>query len=566
MKKVKFNDALNLFATYRKTTNVKIFNKAIKMSTEICVSPVYDENEKIVILREILTQADFEEKLEMKMKEENKLSEKPKNELELEVKSVNMRSMCIDFISGWRDSLLFLKGVDADNMISLLRKVVKLPELPVADRIYTAVYFYNACKYHVCYPCFADLAEDKLLPLESRLEVTKFLFASGEYEEREIAKRVLLNIITDDRYNCEVRYGAIRSYIPNTGIRTLMNTQKLKVPYDEEFVYQLQSVFFGDVNNIPKYRVLSGQHQLQMMCVFDDRKKEIVNELFNIGDNEIYTENTRADALSVVLRLGDHSQQTKAREKLATLGNKSSKLKFKTIYDNSQNIHDKHINESIITYLEKIVETPAICKQFTLSETIDGISSYVGSIFPITNDNDIYTKKRHAITNALSRVKLDTATFTKYNVTSVEVLCHVYSRVYSGEFDDETMNLLKERLIDELIDMDDTCSDGANRFVNVFSGFDNTIKISWEDQITANVSGRINAKVRSCENIDLQATLTFGMMEDADETDKNAYVKFVVDNFNDIEQELYGEFVKGGYVTDENFTEYMKNIREKLTQ
>jgi len=535
------------------------------MSREVCISPSYDEIEKISILREILIQADTEEKLEMKMKEENKLSEKPKHELELEIKSVNMRSMCIDFISGWRDSLLFLKGVEADNMISLLRKVVKLSELPVADRVYTAVYFYNACKYHVCYPCFADLAEDKLLPLESRLEATKFLFASGEFEEREVAKRVLLDIIADNRYECEVRYAAIRSYIPNTGIRTLMNTQKLKVPYEEEFVYALQSAFFADTKNTPKYRVLSGQHQLQMTCVDDDCKRGIINELFNIGDNESHTENVRADALSVILRLGDHTQQTKAREKLANLGNQSSKVKFKTIYNNSQNIHDKHINESIITYLEKIIETPVTYKQFGLQETIEGISSYVGSIFPISSENDVYVKKRHAITNALSRVKIDTATFTKYNITSVEVLCHVYSRILSGEFDDETTNLLKERLIDELIDMDDTCSDGANRFVNVFSGIDTAIKISWEDQIVANVSGRINARVRACENVDLQATLTFGMMEDADESDRNAYIKFVLDNFNDIEQELYGEFVKGGYVTDVEFSEYMRNVREKLT-
>jgi hypothetical protein len=573
MKRAKLADVLSLFSTYRKTNNIKILDKAIKLSTEICVSPLYPEDEKITTLREILAQAALEENMEIENKKKNKLSDKPEPEPELEVRSVNLRNTCNEFICRWRDSLLFLLNTDADTMISLLRRVVKLQELPVVDRIYTAVHFYNACQYHVCYPCFTDLAMDTHLPLEHRLESTKFLFASGEDEEREIAKKVLLEIIGEHKYECSLRYGAIRSYIPNTGIRTMMNIQKLMIPYEEEFVSVLQKSFFNDEKNDARFRILSGQHLLQMKTsTSNDDKRNIVNTLFSIGANESNTENARADALDVILRLGNDEEKIKAKLTLSSIGKKSSKDAFKTIYNNSQNIHDETISESILAYLEKIVEVPKSYKTYTFDETLKGVTQYIREIMPISSNNDEYVSKRHAINNALSRIKIDTATFTKYNITTVEVMCHVWSRINSCEFDDNnTANignniiaLLKQRLVDELLDMDDTCSSGAGRFVNVFSSFDDTIKISWKEQITANVKGRIDAKIRNCENADLQATLTFGMMDDADESDREVYVKFILDNIESIEKELYVEFVKEGHISDVEFEGYMKDIRGKF--
>jgi hypothetical protein len=58
---------------------------------------------------------------------------------------------------------------------------------------------------------------------------------------------------------------------------------------------------------------------------------------------------------------------------------------------------------------------------------------------------------------------------------------------------------MKKRLLEELEEMSGTCSSGyATRLVNIISGFGEfNIRISWEDQIIANFSGRLNALVRS---------------------------------------------------------------------
>ena len=42
-------------------------------------------------------------------------------------------------------------------------------------------------------------------------------------------------------------------------------------------------------------------------------------------------------------------------------------------------------------------------------------------------------------------ISIDTATFTKYNATTAEILIHIWARMHSNEFDSQTINLLEER-------------------------------------------------------------------------------------------------------------------------
>ena len=54
--------------------------------------------------------------------------------------------------------------------------------------------------------------------------------------------------------------------------------------------------------------------------------------------------------------------------------------------------------------------------------------------------------------------------------------------------------------------MNDTCSSGnIGRLVNVLSFVDDTLRISWEDQLKGNFHGRLIAKIRNCLDKDIQA-------------------------------------------------------------
>ena len=90
---------------------------------------------------------------------------------------------------------------------------------------------------------------------------------------------------------------------------------------------------------------------------------------------------------------------------------------------------------------------------------------------------------------------MDRTLYSKFNITLSGVLIKIWSYILEHKYKEE----LTKRLIQELSDSAGTCSSGyLSRLVNVLSGYDDNfrIRISWEDQIVANFSGRLNARVR----------------------------------------------------------------------
>ena len=132
-----------------------------------------------------------------------------------------------------------------------------------------------------------------------------------------------------------------------------------------------------------------------------------------------------------------------------------------------------------------------------------------------------------------------------------------------------------QRLIDELIDMADTCSTGhANRLVNTFSGVGMNglfLRIPWKDQIESNIAGRLTAKARVA--IDTDARTEFvkkDIVPSAEELsiiDENFREKvlnemmnrevenrlnwnrFLRDVMGSLREEMRKEFVEEGHIT-----------------
>lgn len=539
-KNTKTSNISNLFSTYSKTKNAKVLEKAVKLVVEICSSPLYTGKEKLHALTELT-----------KHKEEE-----------------SIENLCSDIISRWRDSLLFLKKTDLEDVISLLIEVIKIPELSAHEKIYTAVHFYNSFNLHVCYQCFRYLCSDTTLKIEYRIESVLFLFASGEDEEKSICLKTLLEIIKNHDYTSEIRYKAISSFISKTGIKTFFNSSKLKIPYEEGFCCALQTTFFDDIENDVRYRILSGQHLLQMECVLFERKREIVSTLFSIADSKVFEENIRADALDVILRLGDVDEKTKSRKYLGELGvvadgSLRKIIKPKIIYDDSQNIHNENISDHVQKYLEKIVHESSKYPTKKFDNVKEEISTCLRKIMPMVLKNDNLSQ-RHAVYQSLARIAIDTATFTQNHVTVAEIICHIWSKIHYSDYDMAMVECLEQRMIDELIDMEGTCSSGhACRFVNVLSIVEETLKISWDTQLKANVSGRMGARIRDCQDDNLRSSIALGMLEDADEEDREIYLKFIETNMIEIEEELYKEFVSEGYIKEQEFYGFMKVIKSE---
>jgi hypothetical protein len=118
---------------------------------------------------------------------------------------------------------------------------------------------------------------------------------------------------------------------------------------------------------------------------------------------------------------------------------------------------------------------------------------------------------------------------------------------------------IKKRLIEELCDMAGTCSSGfASRLVNTISGFgDFSMKISWRDQIAANLSGRLNARIRDMDNLTMQEKVMEEMAIPSTnyELRKN-FLKFFRKNMPSIREEMYQEFKE--HITDVEYDLYFR--------
>jgi hypothetical protein len=89
-----------------------------------------------------------------------------------------------------------------------------------------------------------------------------------------------------------------------------------------------------------------------------------------------------------------------------------------------------------------------------------------------------------------------------------------------NDYEEDKLNVLKTRFFEELCDMSDTCSSGhSSRFINVLSTYDSTLKLEWGDQICSNIKGRLNARIRDCEDEELRDMLIVAQTEMAEEDD-----------------------------------------------
>jgi len=462
----------------------------------------------------------------------------------------------LDMMCRWRDMVCHLQGKELEEHVKLLVLLTRAPEIDSHERVITAVCLYNNAFIMECFRCFSDLACDRSVLVKYRVEASRYLFSTEDDDYLQIAQEALMEIIETEGYPSEFRYRVIAGFISKTGINTELNATKLYVPYDEEFVYALQIIFFYNENNGVRERILSGQHMLQMICVSQEEKKEIGDILMKLARDKEADHRVRADAADVLLREGIGEQVKEAREIITELGFSAVEKKgmgsllgqAKTIYANAENVHDEDIAECVEKFILKIIkETNVRVRSF--HEVHQEVSNLIRS-------KKLEPGDRHAAYKALNRVHIDTATFTKYKITIAEIFVHVWVRIQSYE-DEEVRKGLEQRMVEELIDMADTCSSGhSERFINVLSTVDDTLKIGWDSQIIANMAGRLEARMRDCPDEDLRIRVALGMMDDSDGEDKEVYLKFIKDQLIELKQELRNEFVTTGkFVSNEEFEE-----------
>lgn len=514
--------------TLAKSDKSEDVNKSIKIYKELCLSSTINPDDKIEILVSFLKLIPDEGK---------------------------------EMLIRLRDLIPFSVGNEQRNLLKLLVLICKAQEIESHERCITATTLYNQAFYDVCFNCFESIATDKTVLTKYRVEACRYLFFSELPVNKELSQECLNEILEDFEIPSNDRYKIIAGFISRTGFSSYLNAKKIPVVYDEEFVYGLQAPFFYEARNGIRERILSGQHICSMReTVTEEEKVTICEILLDVARDEQLEENIRADAADVVLRMGRPGQPEIARKLItemgySALGKKGSLMdRVKTVYNNSQNIHDETISRHVNKFIEKIVEEFAGTKTKEYKEVQK-------EVIALIKKKGLELDKKYKVYGALNRISIDTAVFTKYNVTMPQLFIQIWLKIQSYDGDAKTM--IEDRLIQELAEMGNTCSSGhAGRFVNVFSGIDGDINISYEDQIIANLSGRVKARIRDIPDSDIRASVSMATFPDANEEDIEIYKKFMDTTLENVRNELYNEFVNDSYISRENFEIYFESAKK----
>ena len=300
------------------------------------------------------------------------------------------------------------------------------------------------------------------------------------------------------------------------------------------FLKNAQFAFIQHISNPTYYRTLSGQFLLQKCELNEMKSFQVETIILSFAQDQELDYDRRADAADLLLRLGSPSMKLCGRDIIIELGRIEGHVR--TIFDNAQNVHTEEVEESVVQSLEFLstlsskLDTNSIdfdyvnnliekilkekiekCKTNNIisQEKCSFCDSFLTESKIILCDtakqDKIFCRKEcgceffsaEKIRFAMNRIYMDRALYSKYNNTLCNILIKVYTYIHNQE-EDLKQEMIK-RLIEELEEMSQTCSTGyVTRLINSISGFGEfNIRISFEDQITSNFTGRLNSKIRA---------------------------------------------------------------------
>jgi hypothetical protein len=377
-----------------------------------------------------------------------------------------------------------------------------------------------------------------------KIDFVKMLMNSDDYKTK--AKDYFCQIINDILLDCEYRYKTILSleYRPAEDEK-IDETKCEKMMY---FIREANIAFLCQAENKTQYRILAGQYLLQKCkSEIDKERNKIESVLLSFAQDSIVEYNLRADSADVLLQLGSDTAKSAAKDVIMHLGVGSNNVA--TLYDNAQNVHTREVEDSVLQALE-FLQTFELMKYEGKAIAIDFVEK---KIEEATQEDT--PEKKEKIDISFNRIVMDRALYSKYNCTLSHILLKVWTYLTGHKNESE----IKKRLIEELCDMAGTCSSGfASRLVNTISGFgDFSMKISWRDQIAANLTGRLNARIRDMDNLTQQEKVMEEMAipSDSYELRKN-FLKFFRKNMPSIREEMYQEFKD--YITDNDYDLYFR--------
>jgi hypothetical protein len=398
-----------------------------------------------------------------------------------------------------------------------------------------------------------------------KIGMVKMLMNSPSFKKR--ARDYFCHITNDKNIDCDYRYKAILG-LEEKETKDREEVEKRSKETEEEkkerqenikrskyFIQEACLAFLDTDHNQTVYRILAGQYLLQKCNIDGDIKIHVEEKLLGFaGDNDLDYD-LRADAADVLLQLGNDENKAAARDIIMLLGRNDRVVR--TIFDNAQNVHTDSVEKGVEEAIE-FLSSFEIMKHRGIPITFEYVDQKIKDLIKVERKdlepNEEY-ERGDKIVVALNRIYMDRALHSRFNCSLSNILLRVWTYINGHEHEDEMI----QRLLEELEEMSGTCSSGfASRLVNSISAFgDFTMRISWREQIVANLSGRLNARARAIDDLNFQEQVLNEMIIESDNyEERKHFLRFFRRSILGIREEMWGEFRE--HISDQDFDLYFR--------
>lgn len=324
--------------------------------------------------------------------------------------------------------------------------------------------------------------QDKSIDFKTRYEGLRYLQYIPNKNYKEYCISVIKCIIDDDTISWKDKF-----YMFSNN-EAYMKLDYFLVNYSYKYLFENQ-LYSG---TLPiEYKLYVAKFALQNFQINTYDVNKLQSWILSLAKDEKNPFNIRAECADILYSFGyniPHHIEMNAKQEGEKLLNEfstmdSSSVKHFTIYNNSQNVHDKTINRQVVVSLKNLI-----------SESFN---------IPHYNMDDIYEtllKIDKSISPVIQRLIVDPSKYENRRLS--DVLKIVWHRIQINPCREE----LEKILVEEMKQMDGTCTTGyLSRLINTLSGFDSLVKINMSsyDEMKACVYSRLNCLLSHYDKRDL---------------------------------------------------------------
>ena len=371
-------------------------------------------------------------------------------------------------------------------------------------------------------------AMDNSISFEDRIQCVRYMCFIPYKEYVSHCVEASKTIIENDKYDIYNRYFFFANNSRNTKL-------------DGHVVHELHPYFFTlskDRNYPLELTLMSARYIIDQYDYLSDERNTVLEYILDVADDKNESIYARSECADILITLGEGNEIIFGEQVIEELGDLYNENKNKTIYTNAQNAHNETINENTRNIVRALYKYYLKTKSYN-----DLVKTSYEDIHKELSDIDSSEENNDKLHSFFYRVMTDPFRFERLSLSDIVLL--VYNKICSFE----NKNDLMKRLLEEILDCDNSCTTGYfTRIVNTLNGFindkDMCFNINPRDELRSVIFARINRNIRS-----LPEKTRESVLEAIEEANFGVFEEFM--DYYSPEDEIRKEY--SGLIEEEEF-------------